>query len=823
MFRNYLTIALRNFRRQKGFALINILGLAIGLASATVIFLYIFDETGFDRFHPQSDHLYVLGTHGKFNGEEDYFPAAPGAWPKAMQENYPEVTEASQTFYVGYPASFRDPNSDKIILTESELWVDANFPRVFHFPLIQGDPATVFAQPNSMVLSASAARRFFGDDNPIGKTLEVKHNYVTRNQYVPLKITGVMQDYPANSHLQSEYLINMGMLRSLMVTDSTSWFNNWGNRNGWFGTYVRTSKPLDAGKTATRFNTIVQANLPKDPQNSIEPYIVPLGDLHFNDKMRSTRLSSGDRKYIYIFGSIGLLIVLIASINYMNLATARAFRRAKEIGLRKVVGSNRPQLIVQFMTESLLTAILALLLAIILVIALLPLFNEMSAKSFSITNLMQWRVIGSLLGMTLLVALLSGSYPALYLSGFKPIAVLKNTRFTGRSSEILRKGLVVLQYTITLALIICTGVMMKQMDLIRNTTLNRSGDQMLSIRYGDGLGEVTLDHYRAFKRLVQQDPELTQVTVANHLPRQDFFGPIDAEVTFPELGGEPRKWFTLEGDFDFPQTFGLEVLAGRSFDATNPADSNAFLINESGVKALALTSDKVVGMTVNAGSPYEGYGSPRVTGKIIGIVKDFNYRSVHQPVAPLLVTARPHPGDQIIYVKLPAGKMPEKIASLERKWKEVLPAGLGFDHWFISEEFGRMYEAEMRMAGLFKVFSGLAILIACLGLFGLSSYLSERRTKEIGIRKVMGASVPQILQLLFATFMKLLVIACVVAIPLAWFTMRRWLEDFSYRTPLDWGIFLLGVVLVLMLTVLTVSYETLRAARANPINSLRYE
>jgi putative ABC transport system permease protein len=781
MFRNYLTIALRNFRRQKGFALINILGLAIGLASATVIFLYIYDETGFDRFHPQSDHLYFLGTHSKSNAEDEYYPAAPGAWAKALRDNYPEVTDATQSFSVGYPASFRDPNADKIILTEKELWVDANFSRFFHFPLTKGDPATVFSNPNTMVLSASAAKRFFGDQDPVGKMLEVKHMYVTNNKFVPLTVTGVMQDYPANSHLQPEYLLNIAMLRSLMVTDSTSWYNNWGNQNGWFSTYLRTSKPVDADQIASRFNTVVQANLPKNPEGSIEPYLLPLSDLHFNEKIRSTQLSSGDRKYVYIFGSIGLLIVLIASINYMNLATARAFRRAKEIGLRKVVGSNRPQLIVQFMTESLLTAILALLLAVVLVLALLPLFNTMSGKSFSLASLAQWRVVGSLLGLTLLVALLSGSYPALYLSAFKPITVLKNTRFTGRSSEVLRKGLVVLQYTITLALIICTGVMIKQMDLIRNTTLNRSGDQMLSIRYGAGLGQVTLDQYRAFKRLVQQDPELSSVTVANHLPRQDFFGPIDAEVFFPELGGEPRKWFTLEGDYDFPKTFGLELLAGRSFDPTNPADSNAFLINESGIKALALTSDKVVGMSVEAGSPYQGYGSPKVTGKIIGIVKDFNYRSVHQPVAPLLVTARPHPGDQIIYVKLPAGKMPEKIAILEQKWKQVLP-GLGFDHWFISEEFGRMYEAEMRMAGLFKIFSGLAILIACLGLFGLSSYMSERRTKEIGIRKVMGASVLQILQMLFSTFLQLLVIACVVAIPLAWFTMHRWLEDFSYRT-----------------------------------------
>ncbi len=820
MFRNYFTIVLRNFRRQKGFAFINILGLAMGLASAAVIFLYIFNELGYDRFHPDAQHIYVLGTQAKFNGQEQIFAQAPGAWPKALKEGYPEITDGTQTFWAGFPASFRDPTTDKIILTEKELWVAPNFGQFFYFPLIKGDPASIFSTPNSVVLSASTAKRYFGEENPIGKVLEIKHSYVTNSQYLPLKVTGVMEDYPGNSHLQPDYLINLDMLRSMATSNGANWYGNWGDKNGWFSTYLRTGNQFDAAKVTASFKKVVHANLPKVPNQSIDPYLLPLSDLHFNEPMRSTQLASGDKKYVYIFSSIAVLIILIASINYMNLATARAFRRAKEIGLRKVVGSNRPQLIIQFLSEALITTLLALVLAMILVVLFLPLFNTMAGTHFTMADLAQWKLAGTLIGITLLVAMLSGSYPALYLSAFKPITVLKNTRFTGRSSETLRKGLVVLQYTITLVLIICTGIMMRQMDFIRNSALSRSGDQMLSIRFGGGLGPVSLDQYKAFKRLVQQDPELSLVTVANHLPRQDFFGPIGTQVTFPELGGEPRQWFTLQGDYDFPRTFGLDLIVGRNFDLTNPADSNAFLLNESAIKSLGLTPEKALGTSLQSTSPYGG--DAKTTGKVIGVVQDFSYRSIHQPIDPLVVSAKMNTDDQIIYVKLPVSKIQDKIVSLEKKWKEVLPSH-DFDHWFVSDEFGRMYEAETRMAGLFKIFSGLAIFIACLGLFGLSSYMSERRTKEIGIRKVMGASVLQILSLLFATFLRLLVIACVVAIPLAWYMMRRWLQDFNYRVEVGWLIFLVGIVMVLLLTVFTVSFETIRAARANPVDSLRYE
>jgi putative ABC transport system permease protein len=820
MFRNYLTIALRNFKRQKGFTILNITGLAIGLASVTLVYLFIIDEQGFDRFHPDSDNLYILGTHSKTNGQERTSAYAAGAWLKALKSRFPEITGGTQVVSLGYPASFWDRKTDKILLSENAFWVNPDFKDVFLFPLLHGDPKTVFEKRNGIVLSATIARQFFGEENPVGKTLEISHIYATGNKYVPLTITGVLDDYPANSHIQPDYLISTGMLHSMMTANNQNWLENWGNKDGYFLTYLHTTPDANIGQITKTFNQVVQANLPKDPTRQIEPAILPLSGVHFNQDLRSSYNNSriGDKKYLYIFASTALLVIIIASINYMNLATARAVRRAKEIGLRKVLGSNRWQLVWQFLGESLITTLIALLVALVLVVVLLPLFSVVAGKQFTLAHLVQGKLIGFTLGTTLLVGLLSGSYPALYLSGLLPISVLKNNRFASRSSDWLRKGLVVLQYTITILLIVSTGIMIQQMAFIHQSTLSRSGDQLLSIRWS---GMASLDKYNSLKQRILEDPEIEVVTMANHLPNQDYFGSLDHDVTFPQLGNQSYAWGGMRGDFDLPQAFNLELIAGRKFRKDNQADSSAYLLNESAVKSLGLPLDKVLGMRLTIKRPYE-QPNQKKEGTIIGIVRDFPYRSIHHTISPLAISSRPDPEDRIMYVKLPAGKFQEKIAEVEKKWKQVLP-GVGFDHWFMSEEFGRMYEGENRMSGLFKAFSLLSILIACLGLFGLSSYLAERRTKEIGIRKVMGASLLQILRLLFTPFLNLLAVACVIALPLGWFMMYRWLEDFTYRVPIDALIFLIGILLVLVLTAVVVSYETVRAALTNPLNSIRQE
>ncbi|GAB3954377.1 ABC transporter permease [Spirosoma harenae] len=820
MFRNYLLIALRNFRRQKGFSLLNIAGLAIGLASVTLIYLFIIDEQSFDRFHPDSDNLYILGTHSKGNGKEYTSAYAPGAWLKALRAQFPQITGGAQVISMGYPASFRDRQKDRILLSENVFWVTPDFKDVFLFPILYGNPKTVFSKPNGIVLSKTISQQFFGDQNPVGKSLEISHIYATDNKYIPLTITGVLDDYPENSHIQPDYLISTGMLQQVMTATGKNWLENWGNGPGYFLTYLHAKEGADVETITKAFNKVVQANLPKDPAQTMEPAIRPLKTVHFDQELKSSYNNSrvGDIKYLYIFACTALLVIIIASINYMNLATARAVRRAKEIGLRKVLGSSRWQLIGQFLGESLLTALVALLIALVLVIVLLPLFNGVAGKHFTLAHLVQWKLIGITLGTTLLVGLLAGSYPALYLSGLLPISVLKNARFSSRSSDLLRRGLVIGQYIITILLIVSTGVMMKQMNFIQNSTLSKSGNQLLSIRWS---GIATMDNYRSLKQRILEDSEIQAVTMANHLPNQDYFGSLDHDVTFPQLGNQVHQWAGMNGDFDLPKAFNLELVAGRVFRNDNPADSSAYLLNESAVKALGLSLDKVLGMQLTIKRPFQETNQKK-EGTVVGIVRDFPFRSIHHTISPLAISARPDPEDLIVYVKLPQGKYQEKIAEVEGKWKQVLP-DVGFGHWFMSEEFGRMYEGENRMSGLFKAFSLLSILIACMGLFGLSSYLAERRTKEIGIRKVMGASLTQILGLLFKPFLTLLTVACLFAIPIGWAMMYTWLQDFTYRVDMDMAIFLISISLVFLLTVVVVSYETVRAALVNPIKSLRVE
>ncbi|OIN55764.1 hypothetical protein BLX24_28320 [Arsenicibacter rosenii] len=813
-------VAFRNFRQQKGFTLVNIAGLAISLASVMLIYLYIIDEDGFDRFHPDADNLYILGTHLKKNETEQTSAYAAGAWLKAIQQNFPAVTGGTQLVSLGYPASFRPAGTDNILLSENVFWVTPGFTDLFSFPLLQGNPATVFAKPNAIVLSASVARQLFEATNPIGKTLETSHIYATDNKYIPLIVTGVLADYPKNSHIQPDYLISSGMLRPLMTANNSNWLENWGDNNGYFLTYLRIAPNTDVGKLAGAFNRIVQRNVQKRPASSMEPVIRPLKNVHFDEELGTSYNNSriASKKYLYIFASTALLVILIASINYMNLATARAIRRAKEIGIRKVMGSNRLQLAGQFLGESLLTTAFALLAAFVLAIILLPVFNGMTGKQFGLLHLLQGRQVGAVLLTTLLVGLLAGSYPALYLSGLLPIQVLKNVRIANSGADRLRKGLIILQYTISMLLLMSTGFMMKQMAFIHQSTLSRTGDQLLSVRWS---GMASLSNYLSLKARIQEDPELSVVTLANHLPNQDYFGSLDHTVSFPQLSNQSYTWGGINGDYDLPQAFGLKLITGRPFMHGNTADSAAYLVNESAVKALGLSIDNIVGKRLTIKRSFEDV-SQQKEGTVIGVVQDFPYRSVRHVIAPLVISSRPAPDDRIMYVKLPAGKFQEKIAVVESRWKQVLP-GIGFDHWFMSEEFGRMYESENRMSDLFKAFSLLSILIASLGLFGLSSYLAERRTKEIGIRKVLGASLPEIMRLLLMPFLSLLVIACALALPVSWLLIHRWLQDFMYQVSMDALVFLISLFVVFFLTLLVVSYETIRAARVNPVKSLRAE
>ncbi|MEM6841733.1 MAG: FtsX-like permease family protein [Bacteroidota bacterium] len=811
MLKNYFLIAIRSFAKQKVFAFVNIFGLAVGLASTVFIFLYVVDELSFDTMHPEADRTYRIGaTITTDDGNTFQQTYVPGGWASQLKERYPDVQEALRYLWAGYPAAITNQEVDKIILTEELFWTEGTFDKVLHFPLISGNPDEVFTLPNAIVLTESAATSLFGDENPVGKRLDIRHPGMTNNEDVETIVTAVIEDFPSNSHIQPKYLVNYEVLRPLFDGNLEEYADNL--QQGFFSAYIVTAEDADPEKIEGELVELVASGLGEDaPQ--VNPFIQEVTNLHFDEVNQWTNEGSGDIQYVYIFGSIGLLILIIACINYMNLATARSAKRAKEVGLRKAMGSNRKQLVAQFMNESVLTTFLGLVLAVVLIALFLPNFNDLARKSFSLTSLLNPVIIGGVLGILFLVAIVAGSYPALFLSGFNPVEVLKGQQESGKGPELFRKVLVIFQFTITVILVISTGIMLHQMNYIQSSKLNEGAEQMVSIRFG---GFADINRYSAFRQAVVQNPDINQITIGNHLPRQNYFGPIGTNLIFPGINSEQEyDWSQLNVDFAFPETYDLELVTGRFFDPANPSDSNAYLLNETALRNLGVGLDEVLGMEVRNTQTER-------SGTVIGVVEDFPYRSMHQTIGPLAINARPHPIDQIVYVKLPTESLQTHLAYLEDQWKEIFP-NVGFDYWFLSDEFGRMYQAESRMADLTQTFAVLAILIACLGLFGLASFMAERRTKEIGIRKVLGASVPQIIVLLLTNFVKMVGIAIVIAIPLAYLLMNNWLQNFVYHVPMSIVIFVVAVVLVLTLTLLTVGYEAIRASNANPVKSIRHE
>jgi len=811
MIRNYFTIAIRSFSRQKVYTFINISGLAIGLAGALLIFGYILDELSYDSIHPYSENTYRIGTQRIFDdGNENYYSSSPALWSSQLEDQTPEVQSILRTMFIPYPTSVNYKEIDKILLTEKLIFVEKGFPEVLYFEVIHGDRDNPFQEVNAMALSESTAEKIFGDEDPIGKILTIKHPFATSDKEVDLMVTAVYEDYPVNSHINPDYLVNIEAMRSVIEwANFDDLFTGW--LRGFMASYIVFKDGTDIDGIEDQLGTLVFDNLGDEAGNFI-PFLRRLDDLYFDKEVQWVFEGSGDISYVYIFGSIAILLIVIASINYMNLATARSAKRSREVGLRKVMGSNRSKLILQFIIESFLTTLLSLFLSFVLSILILPIFNTLAQKDFVISTFFNISLLGGMAVIILLVSILAGSYPALYLSKFKPIEVLRGGKLSTKGSNPLRKILVIFQFSITFFLLICTGVLMKQINYLKSSKLNEQGKQILSIRYG---GNAPIEKFSAFKNTVLEDPAFTYITMANHLPRLDYFGGIGIEVKVPEVSDQDYQWSELSVDYDFPKAFNLELLMGRSFNVDNPADSNSCLINEAAVQNLGIDISKAVGLTI------EDLQTQRISN-VIGIVKDFPYRSMHHTIEALRISARPHSVDQIVYVSLPAENVQSHIQTLESKWKEVFP-GIGFDYWFLDQEFGRMYESETRMSDLTESFSIVAIFVACLGLFGLASYMTEQRTKEIGIRKVMGATVRQILSLFLGIFLKMLIISAVIAGPIAFYVINEWLQQFAYHISIDWTIIASAVGIVFGITILTVGYELIKASTANPVNAIRYE
>jgi putative ABC transport system permease protein len=823
MIRNYLLITLRNFQRQKFFALTNMFGLALGLASAILIFLYVSDELQYDVIHPDYKNTYRIGSIWKNNdGQVFENTVSPGYWIKYLRDNRSEVVNSVRVDYIGYPTTLHHRETDKIILTEEIKWAEPGFDKIVYFKLLQGNQLKMFDDYNTMLISESGAKKLFGDADPMGEVVTVRHNFATQGRDIDVVITGVYEDFPSNSHFKAKYILNVNALRTVIPDFETYMEGRVFTRQSnieFFENYVvlkpgsdireieKLLKPLGDQMTALDSNLVARGW-------KLTPFSAKVEDLHFDQKnLWENDSTQGDKKYLAIFSAVAVLILIIACINYMNLATARAGRRAKEVGLRKSLGSKRAEIAKQFFYESTIMTLGSLFLAIILVVILLQPFNELAHKSFTIGSLLNPYMILIILGIVSLMAFLSGSYPAIYLSGFRPMDVLKGQIVKGKGAEFFRKTLVTIQYVVSLVLIISTFIVIRQMQHMQNTKLNEHGSQILSIRYG---GTAPQNKFEAFRSAVLQDRDIEHVTMGNHLPRLNYFGFIGSKIRFPEFDDKEYDWNQLNVDFFFQKTFGLEFIAGRDFQPENVSDSTSVILNEAALKALNQPIDRIIGATISM-----VFDNNRQF-KVIGVVKDFPYKSMHEAIAPLILNPRVHFVDRIAYIKLPAGKFQEKIQSIEKTWKEIFP-GVGFDYWFLGDEFNRMYVSEGRVASLSKTFAALAILITALGVFGLASYTAEQKTKEVGIRKVLGASIPKIVSMFAWLFIKIFLVAAIIAVPVAYLMANYWLKDFAYRSPIDPLIFGVSLTGLLLVTMVTVSYETWKAARTNPVNSLRSE
>ncbi|WP_276373483.1 ABC transporter permease [Chryseolinea sp. H1M3-3] len=822
MLRNYFVIAFRNFLKQKSYTFINVFGLAVGLASAICIFLYVEDELSYNTNHPGYEDIYALAVsiHNR-EGRIDYFPLVPGGWANRLKQTLPEVESVAKEDWFGYPTTLHHKPTDKIILTEEIRWVSNGFGEVLNIPLINGNPKKALELSNSILLSEEGAKTLFGNQEALNQPITMKHPFLGNGQEIELVVTGVYKNYPSNSHFKPKYIINSLSVKMIFDQQQANGFEQYYNsmsfNSGFFYTYVKLTPGSDTKNLRTELARLTEETFKTDSAFQAQGGklgfdVVNMKDIHFDSRMSWEANTRGDKTYLAIFSGVAILILVIACINYMNLATARSSKRAKEVGMRKSLGGMRSELAFQFIQESGLVTLLSLVVAMVLVVVLLPAFNTLSNKSFGILDLFNPQIILIISLTVVFVTIVGGSYPAFFLSAFKPAEVLKGKLTKGKGADLFRTSLVTLQFSVAMILVIATVVILKQMNLMQESKLNEKGDQILSIRYG---GSAPPEKYQPFKNAVLSDPDIEHVTIGNHLPRLDFFGPTGAVYRFADVSDQEYQWNQLNVDFDFPATYDLEFIAGRNFDPNNTADSSAFLMNEAAVKALNKTPEDVIGLSAE-------HVQSRRHGNVIGVIKDFPFRSAHYTIEPLVLNPRPHQIDKIVYVQLPAGKIAEKIAFLEKTWKEVIP-GVGFDYWFLRDEFNRMYETERRISGMAKSFAVLALAITILGLYGLASYTAEQKTKEVGIRKVMGASSSQIVKMFLKNFIVLFLIASAVAIPLSWYLSDQWLSGFAYRIPLSAMIFVFCIAALMIITLLTVSYETFKASVADPIKAIKYE
>jgi putative ABC transport system permease protein len=813
---HFFKITFRNISRSRTSSVINLGGLAVSLAVFVLISLYLLDELTYDSFHPDPDNVYRISyTFKGFDGHEGKDARAAGLWSVALKQALPEVKQFTRFSRFGYPGNVWSGNENHVFVEQQFFWVDSTYTDIFALPLVsKGDAKLILQNPQYVIINETMASKYFGDTDPLGQTM----TYVRDGMSFPFIVGAVMKNYPSNAHFKPDFIANSVALEPLWKRNGEDRINSWGDSFSY--SFIRLEPGTDLKKVSTSLEQIFNQRL-GDFAKTTHPVFVRLQDIHFTPGLMFELEAPGNKVHLYIFGSIGLLIIVMACINYMNLATARSLKRSKEVGLRKTFGVNRVSLAAQFLGESLMITGIALIIAIVLLVLSLPSFNALTSKHFDLFSLLQTDSLLLLVGSVIAIGIISGSYPAFFLSAFKPIEVLRGTLVLGKGPERFRRVLVVVQMSITLLLLTGTYVIHRQLDFIDRTKLSAYKDQVITVRLG---GMVDLDKIVNYKQLTRQDPHVKIISMGPHLPRRENFSDLKRAMNFPELGKANMAWDQLDIDFDFTAMFNLEFVAGRDFSIDNPADTSAIIINEQAVKSLGVTTENVLGLQAEVTTFYEKQGQMvpvRSQHKVIGVVKDFNYASLHNPIGPAVLRVNPKTSE-MMYVKLEGENYTDVIDGLWTQWKQIYPA-TPFQYWFMDEEFGRLYQTERQMAKLFLYLAGMAVFIACLGLFGLASFTAEQKTKEIGIRKVLGASTFQVLVLLGSRYVGLAMLSFLFAIPIAVISIHSWMEMFVYKAQIGYGFYLWICLLIVFVTIVTVSLESFRAARINPADSIRHE
>ncbi|MEO9964532.1 MAG: ABC transporter permease [Reichenbachiella sp.] len=811
MLKNYINVAVRNLLKHKFYSILNILGLSIGLTCFMMISLFVLDELSFDRFHSGSENIYRIDFQAKLNGSDHISCRVGAPAAQAILNDYPIVEDAIRMSATGN-WFIKEKGFEKTFKEENVMMADSNFFSFFTVPMIHGNPKTALVRPNTLVMDQSTAEKMFGAANPIGKTLVLDNT-------ADYEITGVYEDLPKNSHFRQNIILSVASFPRR--ANSSNWVNTS------FNTYLKFQKGISSEQLVANFPALIEKYIGpliqkffgqslaefSDAGNHVGFSLFPLEDIHLYSDQDGELGANSDVSYVYIFSAVALFILLLACINFMNLATARSASRAKEVGVRKVMGALKNQLVYQFIAEALVISFISIVLAYLLTMLFMGSFNELASKELAVLQLFEASYIFYMLMIMLVVGLFAGSYPAFYLSRFQPAEVLKGKVRMGMKSGVLRSLLVVFQFSISIILMIGTAVVFDQLSFIQNKKLGFNKDQILMVE-----DAWILDNkVETFKNEVKRNINVEGATVTGFTP---VGGNTGGDLFFKTPTGEADMSMVLDiatVDHDFAETLDIKMAEGRFF-------SREFLSDSTGV-VLNAAAAKIFGYEHPVGDKLYTYGGSQeepivVDLRIIGVVEDFHYKSLRDNITPLVFMLGNSTGTAMF--KVNTQNIQSTVASIENTWSEIAP-GQPFSYSFMDQKFDSMYEAEQKIGQIFSVFAGLGILIACLGLFGLASFTAEQKTKEIGIRKAMGASISGIVLMLSKNFLKLVGISFILAVPAAYYAMGYWLEDFAYRTDIKPLTFVVVGVVALAIAWLTMGFQSWKAARMNPTQSLREE